>query len=223
MLAQLKLSYAQFMLLVALGFAGKVIGLPLWGRLAHRYGARSLMWIGGISISPVASLWLALPWIESPIPYLIVVQVVGGIAWAAYELAFLLMFFETIPRNERISLLTLYNVGNAFAMALGAAFGALILSGLGEAKPTYLLLFGVSSVCRALALGLLARVPRMRIDVVVPALRILSLRSSDEASLDRPVLPTIPPCPPQSLDAATAPRPTAQQRPAEEINPVGRI
>jgi hypothetical protein len=133
------------------------------------------------------------------------------------------MFFETIPRNERISVLTLYNVGNAFAMALGAALGACVLSGVGEAKPTYLLLFGVSSVCRALALGLLARVPRMQIDVVVPALRILTLRSSDEGSLDRPVLPTIPPRPQPPLDAATGPRPTAKQRPAEEINPVGRI
>ncbi|MGE0759540.1 MAG: MFS transporter [Pirellulaceae bacterium] len=199
MLAQLHFSYVQFMMLVSLGFVGKVVGLPFWGKLAHRYGATVLMWIGGLSIVPVSGMWLALPLFENPIPFLAMVQVAGGIAWAAYELAFFLMFFETIPRKERVSVLTLYNVGNALATAVGASLGALGLAILGETAPSYLLLFGISSVCRLMAIAFLARVPRMHVDVVVPALRILSLRSSDEASLDRPVLPTIPPRPETDL------------------------
>ena len=47
------------MLLVGIGYLGKVIALPLWGRVAHYAGARRLLWIGGTSIVPVAALWLA--------------------------------------------------------------------------------------------------------------------------------------------------------------------
>jgi MFS family permease len=205
MLAQLRLNYVQFMVLVALGFVGKVIGLPMWGKLAHRAGARTLMWIGGISITPVAGMWLALPWLDNPLWYLALVQLIGGIAWAAYELAFFLMFFETIPRNERISVLTLYNVGNALATAIGALLGASVLSLWGEVTSTYLFLFGISSLCRMLALVFLVRVPDMQIEFTMPALRVLALRSSDEASLDRPVLPTIPAKPQPALNVERLP------------------
>jgi MFS family permease len=192
MLAHLKLSYSQFMILVALGLVGKIVALPAWGKLAHRSGARLLMWIGGVTIVPLSGLWFALHWIQQPFLYLAVLQVVGGIAWAAYELAFLLMFFETIPRHERISVLTLYNFGNASATAIGALIGGVGLAAMGEKPDAYLVLFTLSSICRLVALVFLSRVPRMQIEVVVPALRILSLRPSDDGGVDTPVLPTIP-------------------------------
>lgn len=192
MLAHLEMSYAQYMLLVALGLVGKVLSLPLLGKLAHQWGPRALMWIGGAAITPLSGMWLALHWVEQPMVYLAVVQLVGGVAWAAYELAFFLMFFETIPRHERVSVLTLYNFGNALATVTGACIGAVALAMLGETSDSYLLLFGLSSICRVLALVFLARVPRMHIEVVVPAMRILSLSPSEDAGLDRPVLPSIP-------------------------------
>ena len=153
------------------------------------------MWIGGVTIVPLSGMWLALHWIERPFLYLAVLQVIGGVAWAAYELAFLLMFFETIPRHERISVLTLYNFGIASATAIGAVVGGLGLAIMGEKPDAYLVLFSLSSVCRLLALVFLSRVPRMQIEVVVPALRILSLRPSDDGGVDAPVLPTIPEVP----------------------------
>ena len=45
--------------------------------------------------------------------YLAGVQLLSGIVWAAYELAMMLMFFEAIPRQDRTSVLTFYNWGNA--------------------------------------------------------------------------------------------------------------
>ena len=59
MLAQQKMSYLSFMLLIGLAYFGKVMALPLWGRVAHHAGARRLLWIGGTAIIPVAGLWLA--------------------------------------------------------------------------------------------------------------------------------------------------------------------
>ena len=144
MLAHQKLSYVSYMVLIGIGYLGKVIALPLWGRVAHYAGARRLLWIGGTSIVPMAGLWLAadlftpwqttvrlqlgsfvLPWhLSAEMAYLGCVQLVSGIVWAAYELAMLLMFFEAIPRQDRACVLTFYNFGNAAAQVTGGLIGA---------------------------------------------------------------------------------------------------
>src|SRR6478752_3251591 len=59
MLGQQNMSYVSYMVLVGIGYLGKVIALPWWGRVAQQAGARRLLWIGGTSIVPVAALWLA--------------------------------------------------------------------------------------------------------------------------------------------------------------------
>jgi MFS family permease len=147
MLAERHFSYFTYMVLIGIGFLGKVIALPMWGRVAHYAGARRLLWIGGTSIVPVAALWLAADWFASwqtsltihvgsltlvcPLSavmvYLAAVQLASGIVWAAYELAMLLMFFEAIPRQDRASVLTFYNFGNAAALVVGGLIGAAIL------------------------------------------------------------------------------------------------
>ncbi|HZN35508.1 MAG TPA: MFS transporter, partial [Pirellulaceae bacterium] len=58
MLVHQQLDYFQYMVLIGIGFLGKVIALPLWGRVAHYAGARRLLWIGGTTIVPIAGLWI---------------------------------------------------------------------------------------------------------------------------------------------------------------------
>jgi MFS family permease len=192
MLNRMKLSYFQFMMLISLGFAGKVIGLPFWGWVAHRANPRLLLWIGAVSIVPLSALWLVTPWLDRPVWFLVWVQLIGGIAWAAYELAFFLLFFETIPRAERTSVLTLYNFGNALALVLGAVLGALWLSLENQTDAAFLHLFGISSIVRACSLVLLLRVPLGKFEPADLALRTIALRPSEGGSLDRPILPSIP-------------------------------
>ncbi|MEO8497767.1 MAG: MFS transporter [Planctomycetota bacterium] len=191
MLARQEMSYIEYMFLISLGFAGKVIALPAWGRLANRVGVRPLMWIGGIGIVPLSGCWLGLQWIEYDVLYLSFVQIFGGFAWAAYELAFFLMFFETIPRHERTSLLTIYNFANALALVLGALLGAGWLALVGESRESYLQLFGLSSAARLLALAFLLRVPQMEIRAVALSLRTLALQPSQGGSIEGPVLSTL--------------------------------
>jgi hypothetical protein len=159
MLRKLSLGYDEFMLLVALGFVGKVVALRAWGRIADRCGAHRLLWIGGVSIVPVSGVWIGLQWIAEPVPYLCVVQFLGGIGWAAYELGFFLMFSEAIPRRDRTTLLTLYNFGNSAALLVGALVGAAFLTWQQESYQAFLALFGLSSAARLLSLALLRRVP----------------------------------------------------------------
>jgi MFS family permease len=159
MLRKLSLRYDEFMLLIVLGYLGKVVALRAWGRLANRAGARTLLWIGGVTIAPISGIWIALWWIEQPLVYLCLVQFIGGIAWAAYELGFLLMFYEAIPRSERTTVLTIYNFGNAAALLIGASVGALWLAWQQETHHAFLVLFVFSSLARLMSLVFLRRVP----------------------------------------------------------------
>jgi MFS family permease len=153
MFRELKLSFFEFTLLIALGFLGKIVASPLYGRLAQRIGARNLLWVGGTAIVPISGLWV----VSQSLPYLAIVQFLSGVAWAAYELAFFLMFFEAIPRRQRTSVLTYYNLSNSTAMVVGSLVAGAVLYSLGESYNGYLMLFGLSSVGRFAALGLLYR------------------------------------------------------------------
>lgn len=187
MLKVLHFSYAGYAVLLGTSFVAKFLCLPLWGRYAHRHGAKRLMWVGALSIIPLASGWV----LSDDYWWLLVLQVFSGVAWGAYELALMLLFFETIPERERTNVLTVYNVVNSLALVLGSAFGALILM-LGEvSQPAYLCVFGLSTVVRLSSLYWMARLP----DVNVPAggamIRPLAMRPSS-GSIDDPVLTTMP-------------------------------
>lgn len=207
MLAQERVSYLNYMLLIGIGFLGKVLALPWWGRVAHAAGPRRLLWIGGTSIVPIAGLWILSDWFEpwqttwhinlagasfdwhlsAEFAYLAFIQLVSGIAWAAYELAMLLMFFEAIPRQDRTGVLTIYNFGNAVALVVGSLIGASVLQYLGEAHSSYLVLFGLSSCARLLTVPLLWQAPNPHIEVAQPAVRVIAVRPDDGGS-DRPIL-----------------------------------
>ena len=206
--AQERLSYLSYMVLIGIGFLGKVIALPLWGRVAHYAGARRLLWIGGTSIVPIAGLWvfidsfhLARPTItcrlarratlpiSGQILYIGCVQLISGIVWAAYELAMLLMFFEAIPRQDRAGVLTFYNFGNAAALVVGSLIGAAILQ-LGENhRPTW-----SCSACRRSSGCSPCRscggCPTEAVEIVQPAVRVIAVRP-DEGGVDRPILPSL--------------------------------
>lgn len=209
MLAQRKLTYFSYMLLIGIGFVGKVLALPVWGRVAHYAGARRLLWIGGTAIVPVAALWIGadlfawetrLPlelagWsvvlpLSGEMAYLAGVQLVSGIVWAAYELAMLLMFFEAIPCQQRASVLTFYNFGNAAALVLGGLIGATILQIGKESHGAYLTLFGVSSLARLATVLLLRQAPERPVSNVRPAMRVIAVRA-DEGPVERPILPSL--------------------------------
>jgi MFS family permease len=187
MFEKLKLSYAAYVTLIAGSFVAKVFALPLWGRLAHRVGAFSLLWIGGIGIIPISGMWL----VADNYAWLMVIQLFGGATWAAYELAFFLLFFESIPAEERTGVLTIYNLGNTTAHVSGSVLGGSLLYALGATASGYYWLFALSMVGRLVALLALRRVPRVSVESTSIRLRTVALRPNT-ASIDRPILTSLP-------------------------------
>lgn len=155
MLKELTFQYHHYAILIGASFVAKFISLRWWGRLAHRTGAHRLLWIGSIGLVPLAGGWV----VSSNYLWLLALQLVAGAAWGAYELALVLLFFETIHESERTSLLTLYNVANSIALSVGSLIGAVILNGLGISVVSYLCVFAASTFFRALTLLLLRRIP----------------------------------------------------------------
>jgi MFS family permease len=84
----------------------------------------------------------------------------AGAVWAAYELATLLLFFETIPSEKRVGMLTVFNLANAGAVVVGSALGGAMLAVCGASRGAYLAVFVVSALARAAAVVALVRMPR---------------------------------------------------------------
>lgn len=186
MLKQLEFSYSQFVTILAVGFLSKIIALSFWGKFTRRYGAKRLLWTGGIGLVPLSALWI----ISDNMYQLALVQSLSGIMWAAYELGFFLMFFETLPIEKRTRMLTYYNLASMIALCSGAFIGAAMLRFLGGDQAAYWVLFGVSSIGRFLALGLLFGAQLRTITPIHVCLRVLGVRLST-STVDSPILSTL--------------------------------
>jgi MFS family permease len=186
MFVHLRLSYAGFMILTCVGFVAKILTLPLSGKVIERWGAKRVLWTSGTLIALVPALWM----LDDRYGYLIALQIASGAAWGAYELAMLLLFFEAIPRDKRVSVLTIYNLANASAIVIGSLIGGAVLGVLGTGRPMYLVLFAISAVARVAGLLFLLPVPKLRISSLFIATRPIALRPTT-GPIARPILPSL--------------------------------
>lgn len=185
MLGPLALSYAELMALTAMAFLARIGAMPVLARTVTRLGATRVLHIGAVCVIPLPALWL----VSDSFAWLLAVQVLAGFAWAAVEYATQLAIFESIPADDRASVLTAFNLAHTLAMAIGSIFGALLFAYGGDARSSYAILFVTSVAARMLALaplrGVSLRVPVRRI-----VLRTDAVRPSWGA-LQRPILPAI--------------------------------
>ena len=126
MLGELRFSASLYVTIVAASIVGKILFLPTIGRIAARVGTRCVLSFSAAAIVPSSALWL----VSSHWGYLIAVPVLR--AWlGGFDLATLLLFFETIPRQKRVAVLAVFNMANSAAIAAGSLLGAGILVFLG--------------------------------------------------------------------------------------------
>jgi MFS family permease len=100
----------------------------------------------------------------------------------------LLLFFERIPPQQRVGILTVYNLANSVAMAGGALLGAAVMYAWGGGRTAYFVVFVLSSVARAVTLVLLPRESATPAEVPAVHTRVLAVRPN-LGTLERPILP----------------------------------
>jgi MFS family permease len=155
MLTHLKLSYLGYLVLLCIPFISRSICLPAWGHAVERIGAYHVLWIGGLGVAMLPVLWN----VSDSYAYLVAIQIGAGVVWAGYELAQILLFFDTIPTERRMGVLTVYNVFNSLGFFVGSLLGAAMLTMLGADRHAYYLLFASSTVVRIATVLVLVRRP----------------------------------------------------------------
>jgi MFS family permease len=174
MLAQLELSYQDYILLISASFLGKASAFPLLGRFSIRFGVNRLMLVSGILITPLAAMWV----FSDNFYYLLVIQLCSGVLWAGFELSTTLMVFERIELHERSSMLTYMNLLQMGAQAAGSLLGGVVLFHFEQSYLGYMVIFFGSSVLRVLTILPLFRATEIRVNYRFTAFRTLGLRST---------------------------------------------
>ncbi len=183
MLGPLGFSYLEFTVLTTSAFGARVVALPWIGRIAQRVGTKPVLAVATLGIIPLPVLWL----ISDSFWWLFSIQLLSGVAWAAFELGSLLSFFERIPVHGQTSVLTLYNLANASAIVFGSLIGATLLAIFDRPVTGFIVVLSVSSAARLLNLPLLHNIRSVANPEPIPALRTVSARPSS-GGLQRPVL-----------------------------------
>ncbi|MFP4343404.1 MAG: MFS transporter [Anaerolineales bacterium] len=109
----------------------------LFGSLADRKGAAWVRLLTGCIIPLTPALWTFMrqPWHSFPL------QVIGGFAWAGYNLAAFNLLLEMTPEEGRPSFVAFFQAITGLGMAAGAAFGGVLADGLGY-RPAFLISAG---------------------------------------------------------------------------------
>ena len=183
MLEQLELGYLDFTILTTSAFAARVLALPWIGNQLPKLGTKRVLSIAIAGITPLPALWL----VSDAFWWLLGLQVLGGVAWAAFELATLLSFFERIPAHGQTSVLTVYNLANACAIAVGTLIGAAVLEPIADPVIGFIAVMALSTIVRCAVAPLLRGVQDIESPTRAPVLRTMSARPSSGA-LQRPVL-----------------------------------
>lgn len=151
---QLGNSYDRYVLLLAAGFVGKILALPVLQRVVGRIGPLRMLRIGAIALVPVSGLWV----LSDSLAWLVVAQILAGAALAAWELASFLMLYEAIAPEERTSVISKNTFVQYLAGAGGSLAGGAALAVLGKDFNAYVWLFLVTMVVRLAMLALVVRV-----------------------------------------------------------------
>lgn len=144
MLAQLKMNYGQYMVAIAALMVGKIISLSFMQKAKTNFDGFNVMMVGLVLISPLPALWA----LSESFAYVAVLQILSGMGWACLEVGLSLVFFQDLRQEEKVPVLTIYNLLNSVAIIAGTFLGAKFLHMLGETKNSYWLLFAVGAGLR---------------------------------------------------------------------------
>ena len=147
MLEVLDFSYIWFTLISLSQAVSMLIFMLVWGKFADRYGNKELLSIGSLLIPILPLLWI----FSQNRYYLLIPMFIGGIGWAAFNLASSNFVYDSVERDKREIYLAYMNIFAGIGIFLGAAIGGLMIKYLPiKFMNIFLFVFLVSAVLRAL-------------------------------------------------------------------------
>ncbi|MBS1972692.1 MAG: MFS transporter [Bdellovibrionales bacterium] len=146
MLAQMKMNYGQYMGAIAALMVGKIISLSIMQSLKGNFDGFKVMIAGLLLVSPLPALWA----VSESYYYVVALQIMSGMGWACFENGLSLVFFKDLRQDEKVPVITIYNLLNSLAIIIGTFFGARVLSAFGAEKTVYWSLFAGGALLRVI-------------------------------------------------------------------------
>ncbi len=120
MLRDLGFSYLLYMIALGAMVLAQFVWMRIWGPFADRYGNRLVLRITGAVIPVVPLLWL----FSSNFTYILIIQVVSGIAWAGWALSSANFIFDAVTPPKRARCAAFLNAFGSLGIFIGALTGA---------------------------------------------------------------------------------------------------
>ncbi len=147
MLAQVKMDYGTYMVAIGTLFIGKILALLLIDRYRGDTSGFRLLTVGAAAIVPAPALWA----LSSSAVFICGLQLYSGMAWALVEVGLALIFFKDLKNEEKIPVLTVYNLLNSLAIIIGTYIGGKVLWAFGEKITSYYAVFILGTLVRGLS------------------------------------------------------------------------
>jgi MFS family permease len=159
MLEDLRFSYLEFMAAFAVMIGVKFLTIPLWGRLADRFGARKLLVPASLLLSLVPFLWLG----GRSFFFITAIQIFAGLAIGGFELCSFNFLLDCTRPGERTRFAAYYQVLMGVGIVAGSVIGGLLLKYRFFTINIYLAVFVLSGLLRLLfSVFFLPRIREMR-------------------------------------------------------------
>jgi len=146
MLRSLKFSYTVFIIITVSSLLIRLLSMPWWGRFSDKYGRLRTLRIGGFLIPAIPILWM----FSSNPAYLVLVEMFGGLVWAAFDLGSFNFIYDAVTRPKRGCCFAYFNVLNGLGIFIGATLGGLLATHPIIGLTPILFLFLISGVLRLL-------------------------------------------------------------------------
>jgi len=148
MLNELKFSYMTYMMMTVAASLAIIIFMPVWGRIADKYGTIIVLKACGIIVGAFPILFL----FSKNAAFLFLVNAFSGFGWAGFNLC-AANFVYDVAKREKIALCVTYqNIFSGVGIFLGATIGGLLVTMprfrlLGS---VFLFIFLISAIARLL-------------------------------------------------------------------------
>jgi len=123
MINELNFSYLMYAAVIGSEFVGKILSSLFWGRSSDKIGDIPVVVLVSFIIPLVPLLWILSP----NVIYLVIVQLLSGVAWAGYDISTWSWMHKNISPDKKPRYLTYVYSLNYFSKAAGASIGILLL------------------------------------------------------------------------------------------------
>ena len=145
-LKKIEMTYQNYMVAISILILAKAFAMTFGQVLIDKCGLKAVFFVGCLGLSPLPGLWI----FSHDLIFTFALQFVSGIFWGLFDVTLSVLFFSKIKHFDKISLLTLFNLFSAAAMALGTLLGGKILHAFGETWNAYYVIFGGGATLRTL-------------------------------------------------------------------------